>query len=274
MAKITRYNGNLKAFASESQGTERTIYGDVTQSNDLTANINADYLRGLAAGLDAAGQPTEEDFNGALFTVSQLSAYLHQMGVAEWTGLQEYHVGSIVNRAGVLYTCKKNNLVSATAPESDSTNWGKTGSGDFVALTGNQTIAGTKTFSSSPVAPTPAVGTRSNAVATTNFVAESNKVRYWEGGVSKAYNTAYLASKNVALSVLVEGSFMNGIDIAVGSTADTITKVIGQFGDDLNNSTKLASMWVLIPAGMYYKVRPKGGHGFETVVIIEYPFGE
>ena len=124
MAKITRYNGNLKAFASESQGTERTIYGDVTQSNNLTDNINADYLRGLAAGLDAAGQPTEEDFNGALFTVSQLSAYLHQMGVAEWSGSQEYHVGSIVNRAGVLYVCKTNNLINATVPESDIVNWG------------------------------------------------------------------------------------------------------------------------------------------------------
>lgn len=124
MAKITRYSGNLKAFASESQGTERTIYGDVTQSNDLTDNINADYLRGLAAGLDAAGQPTEEDFNGALFTVSQLSAYLHQMGVAEWSGSQEYHVGSIVNRSGVLYVCKTDNLVNATYPESDGVNWG------------------------------------------------------------------------------------------------------------------------------------------------------
>lgn len=105
------------------------------------------------------------------------------------------------------------------------------------------------------------------------FVHESKKVQYWNGA-SKAYNTAYLASKNVALSVLVTGAYMNGIDIAVGSTAGSITTVIGQFGDDINSNTKLASMWVLIPAGMYYQVRPRGAHAFETITIIEYPFGE
>jgi hypothetical protein len=52
-----------------------------------------------------------------------MAAYLHQVGVPEWNAAQEYHQNSFVNRNGVLYKCKTNNLISATAPESDFTNW-------------------------------------------------------------------------------------------------------------------------------------------------------
>jgi hypothetical protein len=48
------------------------------------------------------------------------------------------------------------------------------GSGSFVALSGNQTIAGVKTFSSSPILPTPAAGDNSQAAATTAFVKAQN----------------------------------------------------------------------------------------------------
>lgn len=44
------------------------------------------------------------------------------------------------------------------------------GPGAFVTLTGNQTVAGTKTFSSSPVIPTPSTADDSTKAATTAFV--------------------------------------------------------------------------------------------------------
>lgn len=44
------------------------------------------------------------------------------------------------------------------------------GVGFVVALTGDQTIAGTKTFSVSPIAPTPTAGDNSTKVATTAYV--------------------------------------------------------------------------------------------------------
>lgn len=47
------------------------------------------------------------------------------------------------------------------------------GAGFAVALTGNQSINGTKTFVSSPLAPTPTVGDSSTKVATTQFVANA-----------------------------------------------------------------------------------------------------
>ena len=49
-----------------------------------------------------------------------------------------------------------------------------------VKLTGNQTIVGVKTFSSSPIVPTPTSGDNSTKVATTAFVlAEINKIEEW-----------------------------------------------------------------------------------------------
>jgi hypothetical protein len=122
MAKIERYNGNLKAFASEALGTERTVFGDTVQSDVLTTNINADFFRGW--GIVGANQaPTKQDFAGLGFSLGQLIAYLHQTGVADWNGLQQYQIGSFANRAGVLYVCKTLDHISATVPESDATNW-------------------------------------------------------------------------------------------------------------------------------------------------------
>lgn len=49
-----------------------------------------------------------------------------------------------------------------------------------VGLTGNETVAGVKTFSSSPIAPTPTTGDNTTKVATTAFVASAlvNRMQY------------------------------------------------------------------------------------------------
>ena len=80
MAKITRYTGNLPAFGSTSTGTNRTVFNDVTQSDVLDDNINASFQLGWEiTGVNDA--PTKQDFNGLGFTISQLHAYIHQMGI-------------------------------------------------------------------------------------------------------------------------------------------------------------------------------------------------
>ena len=83
MSKITRYTGNLKAFASEATGTERTIFGDTAQSDSLDANITLELLRGWGV-IGVESNPTKQHFNGLGFTLGQLIAYLHQQGVPEW----------------------------------------------------------------------------------------------------------------------------------------------------------------------------------------------
>jgi hypothetical protein len=89
MAKINRYTGDLKAFASNSTGTNRTVFGDVVQSDTLDDNVNPDYFLGWEI-VGVNDKPDKEDFNALGFTLGQIHAYIHQMGVPEWDASQEY----------------------------------------------------------------------------------------------------------------------------------------------------------------------------------------
>ena len=102
MSKIERYQGNLRAFASNAEGLERTIFGATSQADDLTSQITAAFLRGWGI-VGASEHPSLEDFNGAMFAMSQFLAYQHQVGVPEWHKEQEYYVGSICTHNGESY---------------------------------------------------------------------------------------------------------------------------------------------------------------------------
>lgn len=136
MAKIVRYNGNLQAFASAAPGTERTIFGDITQADDLTSQINADFLRGWGI-VGPSDQPTLEDFNAVGYTLGQLLAYLHQMGIAEYNATQEYHLGSQVVVGGIVYTSLINTNVGNT-PASSPNQWFNPNAGGIIVLSTTQ----------------------------------------------------------------------------------------------------------------------------------------
>lgn len=125
MAKIPRYQGDLEAFGSNAVGQERIVFGDTgtTQSDDLTDNINSDFLRGWAA-LALGNKPPREWFNSVHWVSTQLSAYLHQVGVAEWHADQEYYLDSYTNYNGVLWKCVKPSGASiGVTPSGDSGDW-------------------------------------------------------------------------------------------------------------------------------------------------------
>ena len=122
MAKINRFSGNLKAFGSSATGTERTVFGDISQSDTLDDNINSDFLIGWENGVDINGFPPRQYFNAVTFTATQLAAYLHQMGIAEYDALQEYHTGSLVNVSGIPYV-SKTDTNTGNDPVTDKTNW-------------------------------------------------------------------------------------------------------------------------------------------------------
>lgn len=102
MSKIERYQGNVHAFASGAQGVERTVFGETTQANDLTSQITAAFLRGWGI-VGPSEHPSLEDFNGAMYALSQFIAYQHQAGIPEWHEEQEYYVGSICTHNGESY---------------------------------------------------------------------------------------------------------------------------------------------------------------------------
>jgi len=122
MSKITRYTGNLKAFASEATGTERTIFGDTAQSDSLDANITLDLLRGWGV-IGVESNPTKQHFNGLGFTLGQLIAYLHQQGVPEWNAAQEYYAGSVVTTLAGIYRLKSGGDGSYDPDTEGGVNW-------------------------------------------------------------------------------------------------------------------------------------------------------
>ena len=122
MAKIDRYNGNMAAFAADALSTERTIFGDTTQSDTLDANITADFLRGWGV-VGVNENPTKQDFNGLAFTLGQLIAYLHQRGVPEWNADQEYYEGSVVTTLAGIYRLKSGGDGSSDPDTDGGINW-------------------------------------------------------------------------------------------------------------------------------------------------------
>ena len=123
MAKISRLDDNVQAFAVDALSNERTIFGTTTTGDDtLDNNVNADFLRGWGI-VGPSDEPTREDFNALGFVLGQFIAYLHQVGLPEWNGNQEYHQYSMANEDGSIYVCKTDDHVSVTAPSADTTNW-------------------------------------------------------------------------------------------------------------------------------------------------------
>ncbi|MGS3511200.1 gp53-like domain-containing protein [Citrobacter freundii complex sp. CFNIH9] len=115
MSKIARYQGNVRAFASNAQGMERTVFGGTNQADDLTSQITASFLRGWGI-VGASEHPSLEDFNAAMYAMSQFIAYQHQMGVPEWHAQQEYHIGSICTHNGESYQSLQDANVGSPPP--------------------------------------------------------------------------------------------------------------------------------------------------------------
>lgn len=115
MSKIERYAGNLRAFGSNAQGLERTLFGETSQADDLTSQVTAAFLRGWGI-VGPSENPSLEDFNAAMYTMSQFIAYQHQMGIPEWDAAQEYYKGSLCVRGGETYSSLVDDNIGSAPP--------------------------------------------------------------------------------------------------------------------------------------------------------------
>jgi len=141
MAKITRKTGNVVPFGSNATGTNRTIFGPDTQSDTLDDNVTSEFLEGWEI-VGPNENPKLQDYNALGYTQTLFIAYLHQMGMAEWDGAQEYQIQSLAARPNGIYFCKTANHTSVTIPESDATNW-------FALSITDPTVTGSTVFTQS-----------------------------------------------------------------------------------------------------------------------------
>jgi len=105
-----------------------------------------------------------------------------------------------------------------------------------------------------------------------NYNITTTKINHpnYSAGETKGYNVVHKADTNGWLSVIMQGSYMNGLQIFIGTTNNP-TQEIARFGDDINSNTKWASVIIPIPKDYYYKVVPYGSWGWETIILTFYP---
>lgn len=248
MPKIVRYNGNLKAFASEQQANERTLFGQAAIANDLTSQITAQFLRGWGI-VGPSDQPSLQDFNAAMYTNGQLIAYLHQMGIAEYNAAQEYFIGSITQAGGEIYISLTNGNVG-NAPASSPAQWlaigGATKANASTTITaglgllGGGDLSGNRTISAK-------FGT------TAGTVMEGNDPRI-AGAAQKSANLSDLTNAATARGNLGLGSAATkAVQSSATDTTDGALMAVGAFGIGALNAPFLVNLdQTITPNGLYY----------------------
>lgn len=109
------------------------------------------FLDGWESAIISGSKPALEDMNSLFLLVFYQLAYLMQAGIPEYDSSTYYYTGSYCQVSGVIYQSLTDDNVG-NAPASSPTDWQLL---QFVRLTGAETVAGVKTFSSSPIVPTP-----------------------------------------------------------------------------------------------------------------------
>lgn len=128
---------------------------------------------------------------------------------------------------------------------------------DIVSKVGNQTIAGTKTFSTSPTAPTPTAGDNSTKVATTAFCTSQDigVGQTWQNVVgSRGYNQIYTNSTGKPIFVMLVITTLAGtaasLQIETSPSSGVYEAVAGDSGS-ANITTNLVG---IVPNLCRYKV--------------------
>ena len=176
---------NIKVFAGSA--TNNGVFGSL-QANNPTITSDVEQIQSLTAwgeGWNAATETSEElppleEIQGVEYVTTYQQAYIMQEGVPEWAATVTYYKGSLTKEVTSTGFRIYNSLTDNNTGNllSDTSNWKKVMDSDdlyafnsaVVHNTGNESIAGVKTFSSSPLVPTPSSGDSSQKIANTAFI--------------------------------------------------------------------------------------------------------
>lgn len=182
MARLTRKN--IKVFAENA--TNNGVFGSLQANNPVTTT-DVETIQSLPAwgeGWDEAtvtGEklPPLEEFQGVQYVTTYQQAYIMQEGLPEWGASVTYYKGSLVKEVTSTGFRIYNSLTDNNTGNllSDTSNWKKVMDSDgtyafddeVVHSTGNESIGGIKTFSSSPIVPTLATNDHSGKAINSQF---------------------------------------------------------------------------------------------------------
>ena len=171
MATELRIRGGTTAQHASFTGATKEITVDTTKNTVVVHD-----------GSTAGGVPLATENN----LTSEINSSVHAPGTGLPNEIQTYF---------------NNTLTSTSTEQALTAAQGKVLQDSTVKLTGDQTIEGVKTFSSSPVVPTPVSGTNNTQVATTAFV--QNAV----GSISVSPTTAQVLSATAGALVGAVGTY-------------------------------------------------------------------
>lgn len=290
MAKIVRFNGNLVAPASAALGTERTLFGSASQADDLTSQFTADLLRGWGI-VGPSDQPTLQDFNAMGYTLGHLHAYLHQVGVPEWNTLQEYHIGSITNVAGVLYFSLINTNVGNN-PASSPAQWGELYPQATEAVRGTGVIADNATAVAgvsdtelmTPLKTAAAIAALS-ATSTDGISGSASNLRVSSTGLSalvtvtadsicvkNSSNNQQKVLNSVSVTPSLAASGVNGLDTGVSAASTWYSVWVIWNGTTTAGLLSLSSSAPTMPSGYTHKARVGWVRSDATANKFPFPF--
>lgn len=192
MAKLSRVFQKL--FGTDGTASYFGKFGSkaaaapVNTKDPATIQALQAFLDGWESAIISGSEPALEDMNSLFLLAFYQLAYLMQAGIAEYDSSTYYYTGSYCQVSGVIYKSLTDDNVG-NAPASSPTNWQLL---QFVGLTGNETVAGIKTFSSSPIVP---LAVSSNQAANLGNIEAAIVPQVGFGSwASKLNNTVYLAA--------------------------------------------------------------------------------
>ena len=124
---MERVDADLVPFAQNNPSGYRFAFGTDTATDDINVNYNDNIKKGW--GTTPNEFPEVEDFNAFAYTSGYLTAYLYQMGIAEWNDKQKYKQHSrVIGSDGKIYKAKTGTDLSPNVdnnPTTDitNTNW-------------------------------------------------------------------------------------------------------------------------------------------------------
>lgn len=152
--KFERPNSNIVPFGTNANENKRFAFGTNNYTNDINENLNDSFKLGWeTVGINS--KPPRQWFNGLAYTSTYLTSYLFQTGIPEWNENQEYYINSITKGSdGNLYLSLVGEIGTPNVgnnPVLGGSSFWKSILDDVVKTSGNQTIAGVKTFNSTIV---------------------------------------------------------------------------------------------------------------------------
>lgn len=151
-------SGDFGQFGSKAAGSP------VNTKDAETIQSLAAFLSGWADAIVSGNVPELEDMNSLFLLIFQQIGYILQTGVPEWDSDTIYYTDSFCQVDGVIYISLTDDNIG-NDPETSGANWEVfIDDATLVHITGAETIAGVKTFSSIPVLPASDPTTANQAV--------------------------------------------------------------------------------------------------------------